>query len=111
MTTAELLSQQPHVLCFGQQQFTADNAKEFDLLLHALFAFAADRRALYAELMLTTSSTCEEMTAYCSEEMTVEGSYLIAALSRIQELYGAIYDPDNEFMKIHYSVSGESHVQ
>lgn len=106
MTASELLASSPHLVYFGHSEFRAENGNELDQFIATLFAFASDRRCLYAELILTMSSTYEEVSATCDETTQVLSSYILAALTRIHEKYGPIYDPENNFMKIHYSITG-----
>ena len=106
MTTDELFESSAHVIYLGDVEFRADNSTEFDELLESLFAFACDRVAVYAALMLATAGVYEELTATCDEESCVASSYLAAGVIRLHTKYGGIYDPENRYMKIHYSLTG-----
>ena len=66
MTTDELFESSAHVIYLGDIEFRADNGTEFDELLESLFAFACDRVAVYAALMLATAGVYEELVHHRS---------------------------------------------
>ena len=86
----------PHFVCLGSAEFMFNDAEEFDHFMTTVFAYATERKLLYAELVLSLVRRHDlDFDSDDDQELAIMRSII-----RLHSSYGRIYDPDNEYMTI-----------
>ena len=80
-------------------EFIFHSLGEFTGFVDLLFEHATDRRAFYADMLSVLSQAVEIAMADATEEGTVAMVDLEEPIAVLYSRYGAIYDPDHEFVK------------